>query len=343
MKRYKILIVEDAESILLAIQDYLRSWFDVYTAVSYARAMEIITTKRKEGIILDLIISDINLPDKNGFELIKKAKSLLPEIKTALITSYDINEYIEYIQKEEIDQVISKHSQLNLLDIKIMALKLLTNDIFGIQKYFESIKVYYPTETKPQENPGDGEIFSITIKSGADRIFWMNHIANFMIQQKHVSEAMIRLVLDEVTSNALVRSAKYPDGTYKYQRRIEERDILIPDAEVILQEEDYFILQYGFFGDWIIIATIDPQGTLRKKEILYRLKRHIEINNHTGVPFGFTDTHGRGIFLLREHLSNLVFNIFTNHKTEVLCMYNTRKEIPYKNISIFEIDDEYDY
>lgn len=343
MNRYSILIVEDAESILLAIKDYLMSWYDIIEANSYALAMQKIIDARENKNRIDLIISDINLPDKNGFDLLKKCRTILPGVKTALITSYDINEYIEFIQKEEIDQVISKHSQLNLFDIKVMAYKLLTQDIFGVQKYFEDIKVYFPTETKSEEHPSNREVFSVTIKSSAERIYWMNQIAQLMIDRKNVSEAMIRLVLDEVTTNAMVRAAKHTDGTYKYQAHIEEKDILRPDDDIVLNEEDYFVLQYGFYDDWVIIAAIDPQGSLKKQEILYRLKRHIEINEKTGVPYGFTDTHGRGIFLLREHLSNLIFNIHRDHKTEVICLYHTRKEIPYKNISIFELCDEIDY
>lgn len=343
MKRYSILVVEDAESILLAIKDYLRTWFEVIAVSTYSVAMKKIVEAKNKEIHFDLVISDINLPDKNGFDLLKKCKSMLPQIKTALITSYDINEYIEFIQKEEIDQVISKHSQLNLFDIKVMAQKLLTEDIFGVQKYFENLNVFFPTQMKTGEYPGNREVYSVTVKSGTDRIYWMNTIANLMIEKKNVSEAMIRLVLDEVTTNAMVRAARYPDGTYKYQVQDEEKDILRPDEDITLNEEDYFILQYGFYDDWIIIAAIDPQGSLKKQEILYRLKRHIEINEKTGVPHGFTDTHGRGIFLLREHLSNLVFNIHREHKTEVICLYHTKKEIPYKNISIFEINDEIDY
>ncbi|MDH5717469.1 MAG: response regulator [Spirochaetia bacterium] len=332
-QKYKILLVEDAESILLAIKDYLKPYFIVDAVENINLAFNFLT----ENADYDLLISDINLAEESASKLVKYCKHKYPNIKIALITSYDINDYIQFIKDEEIDQVITKHSQLSLRDIFVMAYKSITKDIFGIEKYFHDIKVYFPTELKSTIIPKNKEVFSITIKNHEDRVSWIDRICKIIKDEKNIPESLSKLVLDEITLNAMIRAPKHKDGTYKYQHIIEDQDKLIPKEDVILEPEDYFILQYGFYDDWIIIACQDPHGALTKKEILYRLHRHAHLNPETRLPHGLSDSHGRGIFLLREHMTHLIFNIQNNKKTEVLCFYNPVQVIPYKNISIYEI------
>ena len=105
----------------------------------------------------------------------------------------------------------------------------------------------------------------------------------------------------------------------------------------MLDEEDCFTLQFGICDDWIIMSCLDPHGRLTQKEILYRLHRHLAMDAETGLPAGLHDSHGRGIFLLREQLSSLVFNIERDRRTEVICFYNTVSAQAYKNISVYEI------
>jgi len=336
LKNYRVLLVEDVESILLAMKDYLMPYFTIDTAESYSEADKLIKDALKRKNPYDLIISDINLADKSGLDLTKFAKEKSSKTKIALITSYDINDYIEFIKNEEIDQVMTKHSYLSLHEIFVMAYKTITKDIFGIDKYFNDIKVYIPSEMKSSIEPGNKEIYSVTIRNMDDRGIWVERICNIFKEKKKIPFSLSKLVLDEVTANAMIRAPRNKDGSYKYQKRIEESDKLIPHENIVLQEEDAFILQYGFYDDWVILVCQDPHGSLTKKEILYRLCRHTSMCTETGLPQGLSDTHGRGIFLLREHLTQVIFNIEKGRKTEVICLYNPMQDVPYKNISVFE-------
>ena len=336
--RKKILVVEDADSILIAINDYLTKEYSV-TGASDGREAEIaILDAVEENQPFDLMVTDIHLPDKSGFDLIRFARKFSPSTKIALITSYEINEYMDTIYHESIDQVITKHSNMSLHDIGTMAHKIISGDIFGIGKYFEGITTRIPTELTDNLVPPQRTIFSVILKSSEEKLFWINTVAEIFHREMGVHLGVARLVLDELLTNAMVRAAKFEDGSYKYQIKNEEKKLLIPHEKIILAPEDYVILQYGFYEDFAIIACIDPHGTLRKQEILYRLHRHISLNPETRLPEGISDTHGRGLFLLREHLTYLVFNIQKERKTEVIGIFNTRNDIPYKNISIFEIE-----
>lgn len=340
LKSTKILIVEDSESILIAIRDYLISTFAVSVSTSFDEAIEILKKNLTQDTPIQLLIADINLQNKNdgkdGIELCRQAKLLDNNIKTALITSYEINDYIDIIYQNGINQVITKHNSMSLYDIQVMAYKTITGDIFGIQKYFPDIKIFFPSERRDSSYPQNKEVFSFTIRSFEEAMLWNEQISQNIQEQKNVSLAVVRLVLDELTTNALFKAPRDENGDFKYQYKLRGKNIVVPLNYSSLDEEDHFILQYGYYDDWIVIACIDPHGTLRKKDILYRLRRHIMRDSVTGFPQGLVDSHGRGFFLLREHLTHLIFNLHENKKTEVLAFYRKGKDIPYKNISIYE-------
>ncbi|MES0490591.1 MAG: response regulator [Leptospirales bacterium] len=335
-RKARILLVEDAESILLTIHDYLMEEFCVTTARTITEAKGQIDQSIKDNQPFDLLVTDIRLPDDTGFELVKLIKKVSPTTKISLITSYEINRFIDFIYEHEIDQVFTKHSNLSLHDIRVMARKTITGDIFGVEKYFDKIEIFYPSEMKDVTKPENHQLFSVTIKSTEDKVYWMNEVSNILEKERKMPLPVAKLILDELLTNAIVRAARHEDGSFKYQHRHGDSDILVPKDKIELAPEDYVILQYGYYDDWVIITCKDPHGTLRKKEVLYRLRRHIAVNPQSALPEGIADSHGRGIFLLREHLTYLIFNIQKNIKTEVLAFYHPGQDTPYKNISVYE-------
>lgn len=69
--RHKILVIEDEPSILKAIEEALLMHdYQVRTASNAARGMEILQEFKPELLLLDLI-----LPGKNGFEVLHELKS----------------------------------------------------------------------------------------------------------------------------------------------------------------------------------------------------------------------------------------------------------------------------
>lgn len=69
----KILIVDDSVTMLMSVQNNLEiAGFKVETAEDGIKAM----TKLKGGLKPDLVITDINMPNMNGLELIKEIRAL---------------------------------------------------------------------------------------------------------------------------------------------------------------------------------------------------------------------------------------------------------------------------
>jgi len=68
-----IFLIDDSGTTLMSLRDNLnRSGFTVETADSGALAIQRLTT----GLKPDLIITDINMPNMNGIEVIKKVRAL---------------------------------------------------------------------------------------------------------------------------------------------------------------------------------------------------------------------------------------------------------------------------
>src|SRR4030067_1563192 len=83
-KKPRILVVDDEESMVFSIQDYLSSYADCMGATNYEEALTIL--QKDEGI--SLVVSDIRMPDKDGFDLLMWLREYRPQIKVVMMTAY---------------------------------------------------------------------------------------------------------------------------------------------------------------------------------------------------------------------------------------------------------------
>ncbi len=75
----KVLLVEDEELARKTLTFYLNTVFDeVVTACDGAEALEIIKESFSKKENFDLIISDLNMPNLNGMQMIDEILKLLP-------------------------------------------------------------------------------------------------------------------------------------------------------------------------------------------------------------------------------------------------------------------------
>ena len=84
--RSKIILVDDNLSNLTMGRNMLKTFYEVYPAPSAAKLFEIL-----ENVLADLIILDIEMPDMNGYEAIKKLKAdpRLADIPVIFLTAKD--------------------------------------------------------------------------------------------------------------------------------------------------------------------------------------------------------------------------------------------------------------
>ena len=337
-KEYSVLIVDDIESIRFAITDFLKTDFQVHEAENGKHAIEVLEKNK-----VDLIITDIRMPEMGGLELIAYVAKHFPHIKYALMTAFNVNEYIKFVRKQNIWNIIPKTTFLDLNLIKIMALKLLTNDIFGVNKYYadsDTQVVTYQDLQKMAESPRDlfkpDTYYTYIFETVTEYDKICESVGEILIEQG--APSMILQVLEELATNALIRA---PRNAYQKSRQGgvagKGRDTVSNYAETEVKKS--YELSFGVLKNCAVISVIDFFGTLNRDEILYRLERHVTLSK-SGLPLGINDSHGRGLFISREHMDHLIFNIKPGEKTEVIGILALDSELRYRAVSIYQMDDK---
>jgi YesN/AraC family two-component response regulator len=276
----KILIVDDEEVIRNMLEDFLD---EKYPVKSVANAQEALAQPDLGSY--SLVISDINMPGMPGYELLYQVKQKYPHMKTVLITAYNVDDYIRLAKKFSITNIITKTIPFNFNELKVVVDKLVSGNIFGLDQHL---------------NPGYQTLATYRIRSSSEA----KKVRGDIIQlfKKHIQDiGELKLVLDEIITNAIYHSPRTPEGKEKYQEF----------AEITLQPEEHIIVNCGMDNEKYAVSVLDQQGKLSKETILYKIDRHINAE-------GILDDSGRGIYLSRIFSDRLVVNIDPNKKTEVI-------------------------
>lgn len=69
-----------------------------------------------------IVLSDINMPEMNGIELLKEISKKYPEVKVLLVSAYDQNRYFDEMQKWGAEGYISKPVDFVALKEKVFKL-----------------------------------------------------------------------------------------------------------------------------------------------------------------------------------------------------------------------------
>ena len=127
-KNHSILVVDDYRDISYLVKVLLQKYgFDVYEFNDPLLALDYFKENAKK---FALIITDAMMPGMSGIELLVKIKEISPDIKSFLMTSFEINaikseivknalEISEIIQKpiplKELVMSVNKHIKLNVI------------------------------------------------------------------------------------------------------------------------------------------------------------------------------------------------------------------------------------
>ena len=323
MKPFSVLVVDDIDSIRFAIRDFLESDYDVYEAHDGREALDVV-----ESGNIDMVITDVRMPVMGGLELIRLLSGKYPHIKHALMTAYSVDDYIRYARKKKIWNIIPKSTFLDLNFIRIMVQKLLSNDIFGVEKYFPSLVRRHLTFSDMHRMFRDSTIFErgilydLTVGSFEEKERVSDGVSELLT--RHRAPSRIRQVLEELATNAMVWAPVRREDRERSDRRPEG---FSP-----------FDFLFGILDDQIVLSFIDHHGSLDREEVLYRLERQVTADPQTGLPVGLNDEHGRGLFISRENTDHLVINIDPGKRTEVIGILNPESEIRNRALSIYQVE-----
>ena len=112
-KSFKMLIIDDNEEILIALNDFFsKQDFEVIAATNGLDGLKLIESHKET---IDLIITDLVMPNVSGVAVISIVKKKYPKIPIIAITGW--GEHPESLAEEaEADLVLEKPFELSELD-----------------------------------------------------------------------------------------------------------------------------------------------------------------------------------------------------------------------------------
>jgi CheY-like chemotaxis protein len=285
-KSITILVVDDEPEIRALITDFLEDeGYQVLGAESGMDALDNVLPNNK----IDLILSDINMPVMRGFDLLRVVREKYPDIKRVLITAYNVEDYIALASEHDIGNIFVKTVPFNFSELRIILRNLLSEDIFGPQRYFDG-----PTEQ-----------VEVLLRRGDN----LDNEAEKIIESLPSIEnkKKLTLVLVELLANAIFYGIRQEKGDQKE----------LWNYEFELSDADAIVVKTMWDKEKFAISICDRGGKLKKSDVLYWLHRQIGIDD-AGLPIGLFDVHGRGLFIARKYIDRLIINIKQDVKTEII-------------------------
>ena len=254
------------------------------------------------------------MPGMSGIQLIHTLRKQYAYMQFALMTAYNVDDYVRIAREEGIYHIIPKSVFLDLGFFSTLARKLLSGNYFGIEHYFPNIKqkelhlsdIHKLHKVLPEPQLELNMYYKCRIASTDENRIINERVSELLLA--HQASPHIPLVLEELCANALRYSEKCA----------------------------YFELCFGLLNENTVITVIDYDGKLDREQVLLHIERHITLDSSSGLPIGLEDLRGRGLYISREQCEHLIFNIHPKHKTEIIGIIRP-KQIGYNHaISIFQ-------
>jgi DNA-binding NarL/FixJ family response regulator len=298
---HKILFVDDEEYIRSRLVAYFREKFDAVAADGAAAALDMLASER-----FDLVISDINMPGLSGPDFLTEVQKRYPAVKTALLTSSNIDEYVDFARRNAVSSIIPKTVPFNFTEVEDIITGLLTGEVFGLERYMRR---------------GDAIVTEkYCIRSSSEARAARESIIS-KLQEKFKSAGDTKLILDEILTNAIYHAPAKVDGTEKYAQF----------TDVDLEPSEYVYVELGYDTEKDAISVTDLCGALTRDIVLSKMERQI-----TGE--GLLDDSGRGLHMCRLFADRLIINIEKGKRTEVIIMnYITGNYRGHKPLYINEV------
>lgn len=138
MKKYNIIIADDHKMFLdglISILEKEKRFSIILTAKSGKNVIKYLTINGASDI--DMVITDISMPDMTGIELNTAIKELYPEIKILVVSMHEDTNMINQLMKDGVDGFVPKNAEKKEL---LNAIKTIFN---GSPFFSESIKRAY--------------------------------------------------------------------------------------------------------------------------------------------------------------------------------------------------------
>jgi anti-sigma regulatory factor (Ser/Thr protein kinase) len=203
--------------------------------------------------------------------------------------------------RDHLDHVISDADAPDETELVVTSVKLLSGDIFGLEKYLSwGVKVYQ-AEVRSYE---DKRVALVTVAEHAKQVGARRQLI-----------AKIESVCDELLMNAMYDAPAARKGE---PARVPDRPDEVPHDGRPCR------LRYACDGRYFAVSVEDCYGELRKPEIFDHLRR---ARSQRGRPRNDAAGGGAGLglYFVLASVTRFVANIQRGSRTEVVCMFDLRQ------------------
>lgn len=305
-KKKKILVIDDSKSVrdfFLTIfsnrQDYeITSASNGYEAVDIIKRT--ISAPQSEIAGFDFVLSDINMQGIDGFETLEQIRELVPNVKTGMITGFNVDDYIDMALQKGVYNIICKNDAPQEI-VKTIETLISGEKIFGINNYMLS---------------DIDEITSVQVKNTLQLKIIAESIISYMEELLDEDKQYgIKTGLIEIGTNAIYHAHGYEKG-----------------SEVTLGAVEKVMIEYTKDCEKLAVGIVDTSGRLTKEKVLLHLDKSINPTQEDILKSG-----GRGLFLTRMFCDRMIVNIEKNRRTEILLFMYFKKQKVNKPLLINQI------
>jgi len=191
----KILLMEDDAVLSDILLDYLRESWDVSYAYDSKAVYEVLENEK-----FDLFIFDINVPGKNGLELLGELREFNDTTPTIIITAYTDTEYLKNAFERGASDYIKKPFELEELSVRVKNIQ----KLFHIETQ-ERVQITSEISFIPSQKQliKDGTTLSLSSKDALILNYFLNN-AKRVISNEELTQNIWDF--DSIPSDATIRS-----------------------------------------------------------------------------------------------------------------------------------------
>ncbi len=248
-----------------------------------------------------------NTPDFELFSLMRKQHPLAQII---LVTELPMKEYSLLLNGQEeqlVDHIIANKSRegWTVHQLRVSLHKMMTKDIFGIEKYLAPHTVIY---REPVRNSAEREELNTKVMRFCEACHLGQHASRMAFG-----------ITEELLMNTLY-DAPVAAGIERFKS-------VVQTNQIVLQPEEYGELSYACDGQTLAISSSDPFGMLRKSTLLTYLKKVLRRDESEGLIDDKRGGAGLGLFKILYSSHGLVCNVEVGKRTEIMALIDVNDQL----------------
>lgn len=219
--------------------------------------------------------------------------------------SIEDDEVVALLRNSALDHLISDGETLDEIELVVTSVKLLSGDIFGLEKYLAWGSQIHEFQISNYEQKREA---LLQVAAHAKEVGARRPVIG-----------KIESVVDELLMNALYDAPAIRNGVSPSTRIAKTGE---PDGH---PDDAAALLRYACDGRYFAVSVQDEYGELHKEAILDHLTRARAERGRPRELDGSGSGAGLGLYFILSSVTRFIANIDPGKRTEVVCMFDIKQ------------------